>query len=74
VGHLKLDHNQDQNPQKRNSFLFFIKLGTFLSAVCGGVVLNGECSFLIPHLRMGCCKEAWVKGNTFKVDQARGTV
>jgi hypothetical protein len=39
---------------------------------CG--VLNGECSFLSFHLRMGCREETWVMVNTFKVDQARGTV
>jgi hypothetical protein len=37
-------------------------------------VLNGECSFLIPHLKMGCREETWVMVNTFKVDEARGTV
>jgi hypothetical protein len=48
-------------------------LGGRTSWGTGSVVL-GECSFLIPHLRMGCREETWVMVNTFKVDQARGTV
>ena len=49
-------------------------LGGRTSLGTGSVVLNGECSFLIPHLRMGCREETWVMVNTCKVDQARGTV
>jgi hypothetical protein len=49
-------------------------LGGRTSRGTGSVVLNGECSFLIPHLRMGCREATWVMVNTFKVDQARGTV
>ena len=40
----------------------------------GSVGLNGECSFLIPHLRIGCREETLVMVNTFKVDQARRTI
>jgi hypothetical protein len=40
-------------------------LGGRTSWGTGSVVLNGECSFLIPHLRMGCREETWVMVNTF---------